>query len=308
MAVGTMSGGMRSLFLLLALAPVCSSLSTIVYGPGSLELRLLTAKLAARDGFDSSLYAGDEDRVAKQCRSWLYGKEYANAGIDAPGNAKVLQDTEDLGAALAAATNMCLVCDCNPLPEGVLGTLLANTPSLKRIVLLSKMGVTRAKPGPFGMPNGDVALFENEKTIRSQADARDVELSIVRVGSLKGGGPGELEDGSKNVGDDELGLAKPYYDGIVDLSTYMITQSHDRFTVGAKLLPGDPTDLPNAFMRKAMGDSFEARDDETNRIVAAAAAVHALCRHPTPVDISVGAAKATALPTVGEWEDLFAAL
>eukprot|EP00320_Phaeocystis_rex_P016309 CAMPEP_0119070466 /NCGR_PEP_ID=MMETSP1178-20130426/39281_1 /TAXON_ID=33656 /ORGANISM="unid sp, Strain CCMP2000" /LENGTH=43 /DNA_ID= /DNA_START= /DNA_END= /DNA_ORIENTATION= len=35
-------------------------LNTLVYGPGSLELRLITAKLAARDGGNAALYAGPD--------------------------------------------------------------------------------------------------------------------------------------------------------------------------------------------------------------------------------------------------------
>jgi len=54
------------------------------------------------------------------------------------------------------------------------------------------------------------------------------------VGTLKGGGPGAAEGG-------ELGLSQLYYDGIVDLSTYMCTQSYDKFTNGAKVLLADPS-------------------------------------------------------------------
>ena len=53
------------------------------------------------------------------------------------------------------------------------------------------------------------------------------------MGTLKGGGPGAAEGG-------ELGLSQLYYDGIVDLSTYMCTQSYDKFTNGAKVLLTDP--------------------------------------------------------------------
>ncbi len=52
------------------------------------------------------------------------------------------------------------------------------------------------------------------------------------MGTLKGGGPGAAEGGELGG---ELGLSQLYYDGIVDLSTYMCTQSYDKFTNGAKV-------------------------------------------------------------------------
>ena len=57
------------------------------------------------------------------------------------------------------------------------------------------------------------------------------------MGTLKGGGPGAAEGGELGG---ELGLSQLYYDGIVDLSTYMCTQSYDKFTNGAKVLLADP--------------------------------------------------------------------
>ena len=82
--------------------------------------------------------------------------------------------------------------------------------------LISKMGVTRAKSGPFGL-GGDAALLENEKTIRQLAAQRGVDMSVVRVGILKGGGPGETQAEGEAVSGVEVGLAKPYYDGLLDL-------------------------------------------------------------------------------------------
>ena len=87
----------------------------------------------------------------------------------------------------------------------------------------------------------------------------------------------------------------------------MMTQSHDKFTLGATVRAGDPTDLPNPFMRAATQSSFEPSEAETNRAVGAAAAVHALS-HPAAVELSVGSAKGSAPPTTEEWEQLFAAL
>ena len=207
-----------SVALPLSLAfPLAKPTSTLVYGPGSVELRLIAAKLAARAGIEASLYVDDEDgRQATQCRIWLYGKEYAASGVDVAGNAKILGTIDELGGTLATTSSLCLVCDSEPLVDGQFKTLLSNSPELQRIVLISKMGVTRAKSGPFGL-GGDAALLENEKTIRQLAAQRGVDMSVVRVGILKGGGPGETQAEGEAVSGVEVGLAKPYYDGLLDL-------------------------------------------------------------------------------------------
>ena len=97
------------------------------------------------------------------------------------------------------------------------------------------MGVTRAKPGgPFGIGGGDAAIAAGEAALRKATSARGVDLSIIRVGTLKGGGPGVAEG-------DELGLSQLYYDGIGDLTAYMTTQSYDKFTNGAKVLRSAPS-------------------------------------------------------------------
>ena len=50
------------------------------------------------------------------------------------------------------------------------------------MVLVSKMGVTRAKPpGPFGLGGEGAALQRSEAELRELTAARGVGLSIVRV-------------------------------------------------------------------------------------------------------------------------------
>ena len=75
--------------------------------------------------------------------------------------------------------------------------------------------------------------------------------------------------------------------------------------MGAKLIKGDPFDLPNPLVRAARKSSFEPSNDETNRIVAATAVVKAvgLARD---VEFSVTSAKAESLPTDDEWEAMLA--
>ena len=190
-----------------------SGLNSLTFGPGSLELRLLTAKLAARGGGDAALFAGPDLKTQKRWRSLMYGKEYGGTDADAPGCARVLTTAAELSASLSAAEALVLVCDAAPLEDSALGTLFNNAgDDLRRVVLISKMGVTRAKPaGPFGIGGGDAAIAAGEAALRKATSARGVDLSIIRVGTLKGGGPGVAEG-------DELGLSQLYYDGIGDLT------------------------------------------------------------------------------------------
>ena len=152
-----------------------TGLNSLTFGPGSLELRLITAKLAARNGGDAALYAGPDEKAQKRWRSLMYGKEYGDADADAPGCARVMTTVEELGASLSAAEALVLVCDTAPLEQSALDTLFNNAgDDLRRVVLISKMGVTRAKPaGPFGLGGGDAAIAAGEAALRKVASARD---------------------------------------------------------------------------------------------------------------------------------------
>ena len=167
------------------------------------------------------------------------------------------------------------------------------------------MGISRAKPpGLFGMNGEDAALQTLENYLREAGSKNGADLSIVRVGTLKGGGPGRDE----NTGDAALGLSKAYYNTLVDLQTYMCSSAYDKFTLGAKLTKGDPYDLANPIIRASRASDFAPHDDETSRIVAAGAVVHAPS-HPAAVELSVSAAKGEdppGPPTSEQWAELFA--
>ena len=291
--------------VLAVLATSAYGLNTLVYGPGTEALRLLTAKLAAQAGYGASLYAGEEGKLQAQWRKLMYGAEYAEGGVDALGCARVLATVEDLGASLSGADALVIVCDNAPLQDGVASTLFGYSgEALKRLVLVSKMGVTRAKPaGPFGIGGADAALQANEKSVCELAASKGIEVSIVRVGTLKGGGPGEPDDESAGG----YGLAKSYYDSMMDLTGFLCAQGYDKFTLGAKVQPKDPIDFANPIIRAGRGTSFDAFDDETSAIVAAGAVVHAL-GHPSAVELSVSAAEGKAPPTEAEWSQIFSGL
>jgi len=296
---------------MIALVQLCAALvmptpRTLVYGPGSLEVRLLTAKLAAKQGGDAAVFAGEERTFQKDWRRLMYGKDYADAGMDAPGCARVLGTTEELGECLSKAEALVLVCDDKPLPEGIANTLFNNCgDDLKRIVMLSKIGVSRAKPpGPFGIGGEDAAIQASEKEVRQMSESRGVDMSIVRVGTLKGGGPGNETAGA----DQEVGLNIAYYNTLFQLDEYMCTSAYDKYTLGVKISKGDPIDMANPLLKAARKSDFDPYDDDSSRVIAASAVVHAL-RHPSAVELTVSAEKGEeGPPSPEEWEAAFNAL
>ena len=297
---------MLSLVSLLLGPHVSNALNTLIYGTGSLELRLLAAKFAARgENNYGAVYAGEDPRVVKQWRKLMYGQEYADGGVCAPNNARLLSSLDELGAGLSAADALLLVGDSEPLDDSTVELLFRNTAKLSRVVLISRMGVTRAKPpGPFGLGGDDAKLKDSEAAIRAASEKLGVDLSIVRVGTLKGGGCGD-DGGNAAKEGNVAGLSASFYDTLGDTSTYMVACAYDKFTLGAKVSAGDPFDLSNPIVRAGRGGSFEPFDDETSRVCAAAAAVHAL-QHPKAVELTVSAAAARELPTEEEWAKLFA--
>eukprot|EP00321_Phaeocystis_globosa_P003682 CAMPEP_0118818688 /NCGR_PEP_ID=MMETSP1162-20130426/6359_1 /TAXON_ID=33656 /ORGANISM="Phaeocystis Sp, Strain CCMP2710" /LENGTH=283 /DNA_ID=CAMNT_0006748909 /DNA_START=83 /DNA_END=934 /DNA_ORIENTATION=- len=269
----------------------------VVLGPGSLDLRLLTAKLAARAGLQTSLFS-PSGSVQDIWLEQMYGVEDGSTDISTsaePLRPAMVADADAREAALAAAEGLALISDGVAMPESALSSVLAVASQLKRIVCLSKMGVTRATAGPLGLGKDAVNQLEAEERLKAACAKADIELAIVRVGTLKGGGPGRADNGI------DAGLARPYYDNVMDIETLRVTQAYDKVTLGAKCVKGDPVDMSNAFQRQLRKGSFEPFEDETSRVSACAAVVAAL-RHPSPLEFSVSAAKAEAAPTSGQWE------
>jgi hypothetical protein len=169
-------------------------------------------------------------------------------GIDAPDCAQVVSDGNDIQGVFETCSAMVIVANEGELTQGALATAFGVAPELKRVVMISQMGATRAKGGLFG--GGDLKVLEGENLVRRAADAKAVEVSVVRVGTLKGGGPGRVELGEV-VGAEEHGLSKAWYDTLIDLEGALVTQAYDKFTLGANCVAGDPIDLPNGLMRMA---------------------------------------------------------
>ena len=279
--------------------------STVVYGPQSRELLLLVAKLAAHQGLTAHCICapGTEDG----CRRLMYGTDYADAGLDAKGNAVPISDPEAMSSALAGAESLVLVATDEPVDGATLETFLKyTTPELlQKIVLVSKMGVTRSGGGGFFGGGGNAQLWASEQDLAQIAKDRHLDFSIVRAGLLKGGGPAVDKDQGLPL-HEETALNKAYYTTILDVVDYKVTLAHDTFSLGAdatSVVLGDPHSMPNVVTQLGTKASFEPGPTDTNRIVVAAAAVAALSQ-PSSLEISVGTAAGQELPTPAEWATL----
>lgn len=274
---------------------IINGLSTTVFGPGPTEMGLLIAKLAARAGIDT-FYVSPADQV-EGAKVLMYG-EAKQAPEGEKNDVQVVAAGADIGNALEATTCLTLNCYSETLQEQNLNTAFnACGSNLSRIVMLSQMGATTSKVGGFmGLLGGGAGA--NEELVKRACKAKGVELSIVRAGALKGGGPGREEN------DLDLGLSKAYYNSLFELQQAMVTMAHDKFTLGPHVVAGDVK--PSSGLQYTMNkSSFEPKSDESNRIVVAGAMVAAM-QYDKPVDISVGCAKAEMPPTQQEWELILA--
>eukprot|EP00797_Seminavis_robusta_P012089 Sro1929_g306110.1 n/a (240) ;mRNA; r:17139-17858 len=233
----------------------------------------------------------------------MYGSDYANAGIDVEGNAKPISDSEDMGAALGDATSLVLVGNDNPVEASTLETFLKySSEKLEKIILISKMGVKGGGGGFFG-GGANKAVLQSEEGLAKLAKDKNLDFSIIRAGITKGGGPGEVDEDGDAI--QPFGLDKTYYNTIIDVVEYKVTLAHDKFSLGAdttSVVQGDPHSMPNMMTQMGTKTSFDPSPTDTNRIVAASAAVAAL--DMGPLEISVGTAEGKAVPTSEEWKEL----
>ncbi|GMH90661.1 hypothetical protein TrST_g4957 [Triparma strigata] len=290
-------------FLLFLLEPV-APLSTTVFGPGSETLALVTAKMVAQAGSSKAtqgvnLFAGQDEAGAKLKRTWT--KLIAGQGPDGPNPlppnlniATSLDGEGGLGSCLEATSSLIILADAEPLAPGAAATLLSesSTPGLEKVVVVTRLGASKATGGFF--LGGDAKLRECEEEIRKGAKSRGLEASVLRVGTLKGGGPGESG----------LGLDKFFYNTQAQLEKFMMMSGMDKFTVGCSVLPGNPLTLANPVVRKGRSISFDPYPDECSVIACASAVRHLLGRDGT-VDATLSAEKGEAPPTEEEWESMF---
>lgn len=284
------------ILLLIAISSVVDAFSTVIYGPSQRELLFLTSKIAAREGIDAScICAPGTEGLA---RKLMYGKDYSEKEIDEAGRAKPISTGDDMQESLKKANSLCLICYDQPIEVKALQVLLdAAGEDLSKIVLLSKMGVSKAKGGFFG--GGDSKLLESESAIRTLCESKNLDLSIVRAGILKGGGPGR--EGN------DIGLDGCYYNTLIDVVEASVTMAHDKFALGVHASKGDTIELPNMLAQMGSKSSFEPSPYDTNRAAATSAIVASLL-YPEPIEFSVSTEKAEEPPSMEEWKGILASL
>ena len=286
----------RITFLSIASLSLVSGLSTVLYGPQERVMLLLTAKLAAKQGLEAAAIC--ESGAQQLCRRFMYGAEYAEKNVDDKGKARLISDPGDIEDSLINANSILFIAYDNPIDEKSVNTLLDTAgEKLSKVVMLSKMGVTKAKGGFFG--GGDSDLLMSEKYLRKVCNSKNIDLSIIRAGNLKGGGPGE--DGN------DFGLNEVYYNTLVDVVEASVTMAHDKFTLGADCTLGDTIEMPNLFQVMGTKSSFDVYPYDTNRIVAAGGTVAATLKEGS-IEFSVSTAKGNQPPTPEDWEDILASL
>jgi hypothetical protein len=259
---------------------------------------------AARHGGSLHLCAWNQEG----CRRLMNGNAYAKAGVDEPGKAKPISESEAMGEALAAATSIVLIGTNNPVEASTLETFLKYTYSdkLQKLVLLSKMVASTSGGGFFGGSNK--AEQASEHALAAIARQKNLDFSIIRTGILKGGGPGSDEDG-KII--QKFGLDRTYYNKFLDVVEFKVALAHDKFSLGAdatSVVKRDPNKMPNMMTQMGTKSSFDPSPTDTNRIVAASVAVTALHEDIGPIEISIGSAAGRQLPTPEEWKALLQSL
>lgn len=285
-----------ALLCLLPLANVCEALNTVLYGPSAREMLVLTAKVAAREGLDASLICAPG--TEEGCQKLMYGPT-ATPPEGLSGRATPVSSGDDMQGALEKADALVFVALDTPIEEASYKTLLNSAgDNLEKVVLLSRMGVSKAGSGGFFGGGKDAQLKASEDNLKNLCNSRGLPLSIVRAGvTLKGGGPGE-------EGEDH-GLDRNYYNTLLDVVEASVTIAHDKYTLGLDCTKGDTVEVPNMFTQMGSKSSFEACAFESNRVVLAGGTVAALL-HDEPVEISVSSAKAEQPPSQQDWKDTFA--
>jgi len=290
-------------------SPPCGNV--VLYGSTARELLFLTAKLAARAGLETSyICAPGSEEVGRRL---MYGD---NANVDddnddgiedgrTKGLARPISSGEDIMAALQATNSIIFLGYDQPIDESSYKTLLNSAgDKLTKVVLMSKMGVSRAKGGGGfmfgGGGGGDAKLLQSETDLRNLCRTKNLDFSIIRAGNLKGGGPGD------DVGNG-FGLDGCYYNTLLDIVEASVTMAHDRYTLGLDCRVGDTIDMPNMFAQMGSKSSFEACPYDTNRIVIAGGLV-AAALYDKPVEVTVSAQKGQVPPTLDAWKEAFSIL
>lgn len=262
----------------------------LVLGPGDDAVQLIAAKLARNVGYDTVHVS----RRAERCNKLMYGRDWRS--IDANKRVKVASSAPDINAALASADGvvLCVASNTEAGTADDVTQVLTCAANYKRVVLLSAIGGSKGLGGLTHLGEG-IKVLECEEAVKDLVGDSGTELSVVRVGVLKGGAA---------VGDRKVGLDAEAYYATMSLGGYptprlQAARGYDESTLGMEITLGD-TIMPRSSIARASSQAqYSPEVDEISRINAASALVACL-RHAKPVEVSLSAKMAQQAPTVDE--------
>jgi len=296
----------------LAMATVPPSESSKVGVIGSGFMSIAVAKIAAVSGYQTWLVSppGEEDTI----RSLIGTDETTNQNLQI-----ILgSDSEGVDGQMRESDALMVAVDGDaPMSLQVMKYLLSPEVAvkLKRVVAMSRnlngdgMGflVKAAKASAFkGVWDGSTssAYKEFEQVLREQTAQCGAEYTVVRAGTLKGGGCGEdNEDGEKF----DQYLSEQFYAMVrKDIVNWQLL--FDCNIRGVKLAKGDVLPGPGV---KAVFTATSAEEclGDTGRCGLAEAMVRSLSsENCANIDFGVGTAEGRNPPTDTEWQQLFESL
>lgn len=290
-SVSAFTGGLRAartrpLSHAVRMRAVGAGETVTILGPGNKPVQLIAAKVAADAGYKTNVLIDNIDGL-NQARVMTYGRVYARNMNDPVDKPQFIVGGESLGTALATSEGL-IVCSDGQEVKSLVESAIKGSPKLKRVTLLSRNG------GSSG------AMADSELALKAAAEAAGAEWSIVRVGLVKGGGPGNVARG------DSIGLDEYFYNTNPEINSFQKDKFADQYLLGAKLKPGD-TVANNPFqMIFASQATSVAAEGSVNRNIAARVLVQSLFQPGCAnADFSVDSTRGLAVPTQESFDKAF---
>lgn len=282
-----------------------------VLAVGNGPVFLLSAKAAAAAGYSVTIVSARENLFEQLL--WGEGEtpdpKLRILGVSAD------EDVSAFNAAVAESDGLIIAFDAEQtLTDTLLDVVLPEGGGAKRVACLSKH-LSGKGMGPFvsaskvaankevwAAPAERVDMYKTfEGKLRAKLAASQAELTIVRCGTLKGGGPGTVEDKD----DDAVTLSERFYEQINrDLVNWQLLFDCD--TRGVKLTPGDTAEGPG--LRAVFtAIASDAQPGDSGRAQVAQALVRSLALDKTG-EFGVTTALADKAPTDADWAAQFAAV
>jgi len=272
---------------------------------------LLAAKTAAKAGYKTTIVEATENQFTQLL--WSEAKEEArDPNLTVLGVSKD-EDVKAFNDAIANADGVLIAFDTEQtLTDTLLDVVLPATGGAKRVAYLSRH-LNGKGQGPLvaaakGAANkevwaaGDaqVKMYRDFETkLKNKIASRDVDagLTIVRCGTLKGGGPGSADD---RTPDSVACLSEKLYDDLArDIVNWQLLFDCD--TRGVKLTKGDTAEGPG--LRAVFtACASEASPGDSGRIPVCQALVRSLGRPDAAgKEFGVTTAASEAFSTDAEW-------